>query len=541
MLINEETRQRLLDLPVEEVAEALGIEVRRHQALCFMHDDHHPSLALMPSRNRWKCFVCDKGGNNIDLVQQYLGLDFIDSCRWLGSHFGIEIEGNMTSAIKVLPRVRPAAKAVTEVTVDREMLQTLADGLRLTWRARRFLCEERRYSPEVVQRLKLCAAETDNDIIKVLSAHYPEQRIVDSGLAYKLRNGQWRTYFNTPCLFFPYYDEEGRLLTLQARYLGNPEEHQRFQFPRGSQTCIFNLPILPTLQADEPLYISEGVTDCIALLSSGKKAIAIPSASALKPAQLLAVVSHPLCMYPDHDEPGERLYSQLQELVTRHDGQITRLELPDGCKDYSVCYRQQLEQRDREHGSDATGIKQLPYSLSDLLSSVGEVTYEYLFFWGHKSRSEKVTRACLSQWYACHFEVDGITYNCAEQYMMAEKARAFGDEESRQQILQADDPSVIKQLGRQVSNFDAKIWAALSYDVVKRGNLAKFSQNPSLLSFLRWTAGKILVEASPYDRIWGIGMKECPDASDPRHWNGSNKLGFALIEVREQLMHGSEA
>ena len=153
-----------------------------------------------------------------------------------------------------------------------------------------------------------------------------------------------------------------------------------------------------------------------------------------------------------------------------------------------------------------------------------------------------MTRACLSQWYPCRFEVDGIVYNCAEQYMMAEKARTFSDEETRRQILEATDPGVIKALGRKVQGFDAKIWAERSYEVVKRANLAKFAQNPALLAFLRWTAGKLLVEASPYDRTWGIGMRECAVASDPHRWKGTNKLGFALTEVREMLLSsGPEA
>lgn len=337
MLIDEQTKQQLLALPVEEVATALGITVKRHQALCFMHDDHHPSLAFMPKSNRWKCFVCGKWGNNIDLVEQKLGLNFVDACRWLGRQFNIPIEGASTQPILIRPIAAPKPKPQETTIVDTLVLQCLVDKLKLTERAKSFLCEERRYSESVITSLHLCAAETDKDILDILFSNFPAERIQKSGMAYQYK-GQWQSYFHAPCLFFPYYDESGKLETLQARYLGNPEEHQRFQFPRGSKTMIFNLPILNTLEEGEILFVSEGVTDCIALLSTGRKAVAIPSASTLKPKQLEQIITHPIGMYPDNDAPGERLYTEIAELIHANHGQIFRFSLPKGCKDFSVLY-----------------------------------------------------------------------------------------------------------------------------------------------------------------------------------------------------------
>jgi len=345
MIIDEETKKRLIELPIEDVAAELGIQVRRHRALCFMHDDHHPSLAFMPSSNRWKCFVCDVWGNTIDLVQRYNNINFVDSCLWLARHFNIEIKDAPYREDVVKPRPAVVQKKEAQVVLDKEMLQVLVERLTLTDKAKQFFYEERKYSPEVIDSLGIRSADSDAEIINILIARFPTYRILQSGLAY-LKQGQWHCYFNTPCIFFPYYDEQGQLETLQARYLGNPEEHQRFQFPRGSKTSIFNLPVLSQLKDDEILFISEGVTDCIALLSSGKKAIAVPSASTLKPEQLKSVVSHPLGMYPDNDEPGERLFSQIEALVAQNNGRIFRLQLPDGCKDYSVYYRQLIEQND---------------------------------------------------------------------------------------------------------------------------------------------------------------------------------------------------
>lgn len=143
----------------------------------------------------------------------------------------------------------------------------------------------------------------------------------------------------------------------------------------------------------------------------------------------------------------------------------------------------------------------------------------------------------FSQWHACEFEVDGVKYNCAEQYMMAEKARVFGDDESLAKIMEATSPKVQKALGRKVKNFDPNLWTAACKDIVCRGNYAKFSQNPELLGKLFDTRGTTLVEASPYDKIWGIGLgPDNPDAKDRSKWKGTNWLGEVLTSVREKLV-----
>lgn len=161
---------------------------------------------------------------------------------------------------------------------------------------------------------------------------------------------------------------------------------------------------------------------------------------------------------------------------------------------------------------------------------------DFVFFWGHTDRGEGLTKACLSQWFPCFFVVDEQYYNCAEQYMMAEKASIFGDEEIRQQILAEYSQLAMKKLGRKVRNYDDVTWKEKRFDVVVKGNVAKFSQNEKLLNFLLSTDEKILVEASPKDTVWGIGLDESsPEAIQPRKWIGENLLGFALMEVRDIL------
>lgn len=160
----------------------------------------------------------------------------------------------------------------------------------------------------------------------------------------------------------------------------------------------------------------------------------------------------------------------------------------------------------------------------------------YLHFWGHTQKATVVDKSCLSQWFAAPFILDNITYLTAEHYMMAQKARLFNDNEKLAAIIKSDSPLVAKQLGRQVKNFDEKCWSEHCFEYVVQGNAAKFSQNPALRAFLLSTAEHVLVEASPTDRIWGIGMGASdPDANQPERWRGQNLLGFALMQVRAQL------
>ncbi|CAA7196498.1 NADAR family protein [Chryseobacterium potabilaquae] len=160
---------------------------------------------------------------------------------------------------------------------------------------------------------------------------------------------------------------------------------------------------------------------------------------------------------------------------------------------------------------------------------------QFLYFWGHTVKNE-ITKSCFSQWFPCPFIKEGITYKTAEHYMMAKKAKLFEDNQTLQDILKSDSPNQAKNLGRKVENFDFSIWDEHKYEIVKEGNLLKFSQNEELKEFLLSTNDTILVEASPYDTIWGVGMLESDKRIlNPILWNGVNLLGFALMEVRDLL------
>jgi ribA/ribD-fused uncharacterized protein len=167
---------------------------------------------------------------------------------------------------------------------------------------------------------------------------------------------------------------------------------------------------------------------------------------------------------------------------------------------------------------------------------------DYLTFWGHRPPAAGgVGKGCLSQWWPVDFTVDGTTYPSAEHFMMAAKALLFGDTETADRIRQAPHPGAAKALGREVVGFDEQRWTERRFDLVVAGNLAKFGQHADLRDFLLGTGTKVLVEASPQDAIWGIGLAADDDrAASPETWPGLNLLGFALMEVRRLLRSQSE-
>lgn len=176
-------------------------------------------------------------------------------------------------------------------------------------------------------------------------------------------------------------------------------------------------------------------------------------------------------------------------------------------------------------------------SVAELIDSATGRTVKYLFFWGHQpERNGGIGRGCLSQWWPTPFCVEGLTFATAEHYMMWRKAMLFGDNAIAEQVLDAGHPHQVKGLGRRVRGFDEEVWAANRSGIVVAGNIAKFGQHDDLKAFLLRTGDRVLVEASPVDRVWGIGLAaDDPRAEDPSQWPGLNLLGFALMEVRATL------
>ena len=166
-----------------------------------------------------------------------------------------------------------------------------------------------------------------------------------------------------------------------------------------------------------------------------------------------------------------------------------------------------------------------------------EEVLDFLFFWGHQpSKDGSIIKSCLSQWWVSRFMENDVIYKSAEHYMMEGKARVFHDPDIAAQIIATDNPKKVKALGRKISGYSDRVWNQHKYQIVKQANYLKFSQNARLKEFLIATTDKILVEASPVDFIWGIGMAEDNrEVKNPNEWKGPNLLGFALMEVRDQI------
>lgn len=301
--------QKLRALPIESVAERLGLRVSRGRCLCPFHDDTRPSLMLNRSKNTYHCFVCGTGGSGpIDLVMKYLNKTFIEACYWLANEHNVIITADHNRR----PLGTKHHAQSSGPGIDLAHLESVIANKTLTAEARRFLFDERRIREDVVAELGLSS----------ISSPVPMSGNLSEG------------WFNAPSLLIPYRDMEGKLLSVQARYLGGEKGKPRFQFPRGSKCSIYNLPVLSQLSDGEPLFITEGASDCMAMLSARHKAIAIPSATLLKPEDVAMLKSVKtltnIHICPDRDRPGEALALDLKQ----HFPQIMRHQLPEGYKDF---------------------------------------------------------------------------------------------------------------------------------------------------------------------------------------------------------------
>ncbi len=179
----------------------------------------------------------------------------------------------------------------------------------------------------------------------------------------------------------------------------------------------------------------------------------------------------------------------------------------------------------------------MKYSIDFLLENKSLNEDSYLFFWGHRPKKNgRIGNSCLSQWWKCKFEYNNISFNSTEQWMMSEKAELFGDVETKQKIILSESPKEIKELGREIKNFNESRWNRNKVNIVLYGNFMKFKQNVELSEYLISTDDKVIVETSPYDKIWGIGLsRDDRDVFTPSKWAGDNLLGFVLMEVRGYL------
>lgn len=372
-MLDKSTTQRLRSLPVEAVAERLGLRVVRHKSLCPFHDDHHASLSYSPSRNTFRCFVCDARGGTIDLVMRHLNMSFTDACRWLANGTNIILD---TYRPRTPTADRPARP------FDAARYARLFEHPWLSDEARTFLFTERRLNPRVISWCRL-TSWTDRQGTHWLQTPYfdasgqligmqnrnldygkqkgdegeEDKRSVDKGRQEQGSEGkQWQAVDGKQEQAVE--GKQGQAGEGEQGQAGEGESKQgqavegkqgqgsesreapRFRFPYGSRCTVYNLPVTAMLRHGEPLFITEGCSDCWAMLSAGHKAIAIPSATLLSQAdkallrdlaQRLGTSFH---MFPDRDAPGERLFMQLREVLPG----LQHHQLPVDCKDFAEYY-----------------------------------------------------------------------------------------------------------------------------------------------------------------------------------------------------------
>lgn len=304
-----------------------------------MHDDCKPSLKFHKNGHLWKCFVCDVGGGPINLVMHYFKIDFVEACVWLTRQFGIYIPNGIITRKKTLPPLKHYPSNIkSKSTFNQEIGNWIITNADLSHEAKEFLIKERKLSLDIIKSVNIKSISNSERLIEALVSCFTDEELIDAGYL-KINGIQKHLRIFTPCLLVPYYDMAGNLIGIQTRYIGCNCSAPRFQFISGFKPTIYNQQILHGMPSNQDLYISEGITDCLALLSSGYKAIALPSASNLPFDKLRALCQYNLIMSVDRDAAGERAYETLSYQIVKMGGRIHRMDFPTTFKDYGEYYK----------------------------------------------------------------------------------------------------------------------------------------------------------------------------------------------------------
>ena len=368
--------QKLRELPIEKVAKQMGMKVEHHKALCPFHDDHHASLTFNKTKNSCRCYVCMRSSiGTIDLVMRYLGKDFPAACRWLAGEHQIQLEEDSSSGKNSSFGGSSSGGSSSgnnsgKSSFDASRYARFFEHPWLNQAARRFLFEERKIDWRVVNWCRLTSwtdkkginwlqipyFDTDGRLIGIQNRNldYTKKKSSSGGCS---SEGKASSAGNLSSSGGGSSDEkasstgnlsssggcssEGNVSSEEKSPCEEKEQDApRFRFPYGARCSIYNLPVVKRLKPGERLFITEGCSDCWAMLSAGHKAIAIPSATLLKPVdkQLLVDIGRhyqvEFHMFPDQDVPGESLFMQLREMLP----QLVHHQLPPGCKDFSEYY-----------------------------------------------------------------------------------------------------------------------------------------------------------------------------------------------------------
>ena len=332
--------KQLKNISILSVCQLLSIPIFRNNFIrCISpnHDDHHPSLKINTAKNYWKCFSCDVGGDVITFVMIATGLDFKEACNWLASNFNITNPNLFSNSLRnrwtpsISKRSKPKVSNQPNIVLDTELMTWIVNQGGLSKDAISFLFNERKLQKNVIESLKIFSISDTDKFINALLREFGEERCIKSRILIK-RFDKLYSCFMVPSIIFPFYDQNGNLITLQSRTLFPQKPSDRFRFPKGSPIIPFNLPSLSELEPYDTVYITEGVTDCLAHLSEGHNAVAFPGAQSFSVQYAKLLERFTLKMYPDRDSAGQSLYTKLSEILNTS---VFRLDLPAGVKDYS--------------------------------------------------------------------------------------------------------------------------------------------------------------------------------------------------------------
>ena len=323
-----------------EIDRLKNAKVKNHMAHCFKHDDRIASLSFR--KNHWKCFSCDMGGDAITLIQEKFSVSFVEACVILADEYYIHIPYVETQSTKwkgsvINLRRRESANDVS-CLFDREIAEFIMEHTVLTKTGIEFLWGQRKIKSDVIESSKIHSIDNANVLKNMIQTKFEIDRLKNAKVL--TSNGKYLT-IDTPSLIIPYYDENNNLICLQTRYLG--EDNPNFHIPRFKRICcssirLYNLPILKSMQPGAKIFITEGITDCLAMLSAGYNAVALPSATSFPTEDLTKLKSYNLYMVADRDKAGNDAFIKLYRLMLRSGCEVKRIELPYNVKDFCDYY-----------------------------------------------------------------------------------------------------------------------------------------------------------------------------------------------------------
>lgn len=347
MHVDDYLKRKIHEIPIESVAEKLGLHPVKHKILCVFHQEKTPSLSFNTKKNTFKCFGCGASGDAVTLVMHVLKLNYPNASKWIAQQFGIYVS-NDNGQLRIRYRHAKVKQNQTENRkevkrpIDTEVLEWVVSTAKLSRDVQNFLFVERGYSKNVCEKLRLGSISNKDKFIDLAIKAWGKERCLNSGIIREFQYGLL-PFARVPSILFPFYGEDDTIKNICGRYM-IPDNKNRFLYIPNldNDIKIFNLNQLIKTDVSVPVYISEGLTDCLALLSESKTAVAIPGAGSFKSEYVKYFSGRRLFMYPDHDKAGRKFFDDVNKKLRKFSSFVTELPYDLNCKDYSEYYKKKL-------------------------------------------------------------------------------------------------------------------------------------------------------------------------------------------------------